>query len=120
MRELDPRRVAEQLQRMQLDRKTQWQAGRFIQQDLSTGQKKRLALIISLLEERPVYVFDEWAADQDPAFRRFFYETLLPEMKARGRTIIAATHDDRYFHVGDRVVKMEVGQIVSESAKGEA
>jgi putative ATP-binding cassette transporter len=110
---VEDRKVYDLLRLMQLEQKTAWRDGRFENQDLSTGQKKRLALIVSLLEDKPVYVFDEWAADQDPSFRRFFYDTLLPELKARGKTIIAATHDDRYFYAGDRVLKMEMGQIVS-------
>jgi putative pyoverdin transport system ATP-binding/permease protein len=108
------------LERMQLQAKTTWQQGRFLNQELSTGQRKRLALIVSLLEDKPIYVFDEWAADQDPSFRRFFYETLLPELKARGKTIVAATHDDRYFHLGDRVVKMEQGQFLSVTPGADA
>lgn len=110
---VDDRQVHALLERMELRAKTTWRQGRFLNQELSTGQRKRLALIVSLLEDKPIYVFDEWAADQDPSFRRFFYETLLPELKARGKTIVAATHDDRYFHLGDRVVKMEQGQFLS-------
>lgn len=110
--EVDDRRVFDLLRQMQLERKTSWQHGRFLNQDLSTGQKKRLALIVALLEDRPIYIFDEWAADQDPSFRKFFYETLLPQLKHQGKTIIAATHDDRYFHLGDRVLKMDMGQFV--------
>lgn len=87
--------------------------------DLSTGQRKRLALVVALLEERPILVFDEVAADQDPEFRRKFYEELLPSLKKEGRTIIAATHDDRYFHVADRVLKMEDGKMTAlETEKG--
>lgn len=78
---------------------------------LSTGQRKRLALLVSYLEERPAYLFDEWAADQDPEFRKFFYKVLLPELKARGKTIIAITHDDRYFDDADKHIKMEMGKI---------
>lgn len=78
---------------------------------LSTGQRKRLALLISYLEDRPVYLFDEWAADQDPEFRRFFYDSLLPELKERGKCVIAITHDDRYFGLADRIVKLEMGQV---------
>jgi putative ATP-binding cassette transporter len=110
--EVEDRRVFDLLRLMQIERKTTWQHGRFMNQELSTGQKKRLALIVTLLEDRQICIFDEWAADQDPEFRRFFYETLLPELKSQGKTIIAATHDDRYFHVGDRVLKMELGQFV--------
>jgi len=80
---------------------------------LSTGQRKRLALLISYLEDRPAYLFDEWAADQDPEFREFFYKVLLPELKARGKTVIAITHDDRYFNEADKHIKMETGHIIS-------
>lgn len=115
---VEDRRVFDLLRQMQIERKTTWQQGRFLNQELSTGQKKRLALIVSLLEDRQICIFDEWAADQDPAFRQYFYETLLPELKQQGKTIIAATHDDRYFHVGDRVLKMELGQFVDINGGG--
>ncbi|PAF20637.1 hypothetical protein CHH61_23000, partial [Shouchella clausii] len=75
------------------------------------GQKKRLALLITYLEDRPICLFDEWAADQDPEYRRFFYEVLLPEMKASGKCIIAITHDDHYFHLADHIIKMDMGQM---------
>lgn len=110
--DVNDRRVFELLKLMELDRKTTWQDGRFLNQDLSTGQKKRLALIVALLEDRPIYIFDEWAADQDPAFRKFFYETLLPDLKRQGKTIIAATHDDRVFRARGSGTKMEMGQFV--------
>ncbi len=112
---VDDKRVVELLRLMGLERKTTWRDGRFANQELSTGQRKRLALIISLLEDKQIYVFDEWAADQDPSFREFFYETLLPEMKRGGKTVVAATHDERYFHVGDRVLKMEAGRFIYDS-----
>ncbi|MGK5091778.1 cyclic peptide export ABC transporter [Deltaproteobacteria bacterium TL4] len=80
---------------------------------LSTGQKKRLALIATSLEDRPFYVFDEWAAEQDPQFREFFYEVFLMELQRAGKTIICTTHDERYFHKADRLLRMELGQIVS-------
>ena len=113
--DVDRQRVFDLLRQMQIERKTTWANGRFQNQDLSTGQRKRLALIISLLEDKPMYIFDEWAADQDPEFRKFFYESLLPEMKRQGKTVVAATHDDRSFHVGDRTLKMEVGQFVADA-----
>ena len=89
--------IARLLREMELDHKVGVADGRFSTLDLSHGQKKRLALIVALLEDRPVLVFDEWAADQDPGFRRHFYEDILPGLKREGRTVIAATHDDRYF-----------------------
>jgi putative ATP-binding cassette transporter len=85
---------------------------------MSTGQKKRFALACALLDDRPVYVFDEWAADQDPVWKRLFYEQLLPRMKANGKTVVVVTHDDRYFDCADRVVKLEDGQVVSDGPPG--
>lgn len=105
-------RVSELLTLMQISHKTAYENGRFTTLDLSHGQRKRLALLVALLEDRPILVLDEWAADQDPPFRQFFYETLLPQLKREGKTIIAVTHDDKYFALADRVVKMEYGEFV--------
>nr|WP_199000648.1 cyclic peptide export ABC transporter [Flavobacterium sp. ASV13] len=80
----------------------------------SKGQSKRMSLIFNLLEDKPVMVLDEWAADQDPHFRKYFYEFLLPKFKEEGKTIIAVTHDDAYFHLADRIIKFDYGHIVKE------
>ena len=110
-----PESVNELLRMMQIEDKTTFHEGRFTNLDLSSGQRKRLALIVALLENRPILVLDEWAADQDPQFRKYFYEVILPELKRQGKTVIAATHDDRYFGVADRVMKMETGEMTSYS-----
>ncbi len=102
------------LDRMQLSKKTSCIDGRFTNLDLSSGQKKRLALVMSQLENRPILVYDEIAADLDPEFRAYFYDVHLPELRKSGKTIIAVSHDDRYFHVGDRLITMEYGQVVDE------
>jgi len=107
----DEAAVTARLREMQLDHKVQFTNSRFSNLELSSGQRKRLALVVSLLEDRPILVFDELAADQDPAFRRFLYEELLPALKKEKRTVIAATHDDRYFHVADKVVRLEYGKV---------
>lgn len=109
--QVGPERVAGLLRTMQLQDKTAYEDGRFTSLDLSTGQRKRLALAVALLEDRPIVIFDEWAADQDPEFRRYFYEVVLQEFKRQGKTVVAVTHDDRYFHLADRVVKMDYGKI---------
>ena len=110
---VDRARTTAELTRMRLHRKVRVEeGGRFTTLDLSSGQRKRLALAVGLLEDRPVLVFDEWAAEQDPEFRRSFYEEILPALRAEGRTVIAATHDDRYFSVADQIVKLEFGQVV--------
>lgn len=103
--------VPDLLAQLRLAGKTDFRLHAFTHRDLSTGQRKRLALIVAVLEDRPIYVFDEWAADQDPDFRKYFYEELLPAFKRQGKTILAVTHDDRYFHTADRVLKMEYGQL---------
>lgn len=83
--------------------------GRFSNLHLSAGQRKRLALLVSECDEREILLLDEWAADQDPEFRRYFYEEYLPALSARGKTVIAATHDDQYFHIADRLLRMDRG-----------
>jgi putative ATP-binding cassette transporter len=107
-----PERVNALLELMEISDKTAFRNGRFTNTHLSTGQRKRLALIVSYLEDKPVYVFDEVAADQDPHFRRYFYETMLPELKNTGKTVVVVSHDDRYFHVGDRVLEMDYGKLI--------
>lgn len=102
------------LLQLHLEHKVQVKDGALSTTDLSQGQRKRLALLTAYLEDRPIYVFDEWAADQDPLFKEVFYYQLLPELKSRGKTIIAITHDDRYYEVGDRVIKLADGKIVSD------
>lgn len=82
--------------------------------NFSKGQSKRMSLIFALLEEKPILVLDEWAADQDPHFRKYFYEVLIPKFKKEGKTIIAVTHDDAYFKQADRIIKFDYGQIVSD------
>ncbi len=105
----------EYVDRLQLQGKVQIRDGEFSTQALSQGQRKRLALLTAYLEDRPFYVFDEWAADQDPVFRRVFYEELLPDLKARGKTALVITHDDQYFAIADRCLRMDLGKIMTVS-----
>ncbi|HYP01401.1 MAG TPA: cyclic peptide export ABC transporter [Pyrinomonadaceae bacterium] len=108
-------RAHDYLVRLQLDRKVQISDGKLSTVDLSQGQRKRLALLTAYLEDRPIYVFDEWAADQDPVFKEIFYLQLLPELKARGKTVLVISHDDRYYHVADRIIKLNYGQVESDT-----
>ena len=109
----------EWLRRLQLDHKVTLENGAFSTRDLSQGQRKRLALVASCLEDRPFLVFDEWASDQDPAFREVFYREILPDLRARGKTVLVISHDDRYFHLGDRLIRMEDGRIAGEDPAGQ-
>lgn len=102
------------LERLEIAHKVGVKDGVFTTTDLSTGQRKRLALVHAYLEGRPVLVFDEWAADQDPAFRHLFYTELLPELRAKGHLLVVISHDDRYFHLADRVVTLRGGRIADE------
>jgi putative ATP-binding cassette transporter len=104
-------KVIDYIERLHLHHKITLTNGKFSTINLSQGQRKRLALLIAYLEDRPFYVFDEWAADQDPEFKEIFYTELLPELVAKGKTVLAITHDDRYFYLADRCIKLEEGQI---------
>lgn len=79
---------------------------------LSQGQRKRLAMLISVAEQKDILLLDEWAADQDPAFRRVFYQTLIPELKAMGKTLFIISHDDGYFEHADRLLLMKEGKLI--------
>jgi putative ATP-binding cassette transporter len=96
---------------LQLSHKLTIKDGQLSTIDLSQGQRKRVALLHAYLEDRPIYVFDEWAADQDPQFKRIFYYELVPELKSRGKTVIVISHDDRYYSLADRLIKLESGKV---------
>ncbi|WP_193173341.1 cyclic peptide export ABC transporter [Nisaea nitritireducens] len=110
--DVNPDEVHRLLEEMQIDNKTSYVDNAFSNIDLSTGQKKRLAMVITMLEDKPILVFDEWAADQDPQFRRIFYEDILPSLKSAGKTVIVVTHDDAYFEHADKLIKLDYGKLV--------
>jgi len=111
--DVPPATISERLDLIEMSGKTRVVDSEFETLELSGGQRKRIALLISLLEDRPICVFDEMAADQDPGFRRKFYREILPLLKSEGKTIVAVTHDDKYFGDADRLVKMDEGRIVN-------
>ena len=117
----EPGEVDRLLTLFRLADKTSLTAGEFRTLDLSGGQRRRLALIVSLLEKRPIMLLDEWTAEQDPEFRGKFYDELLPEMMRAGATIVVITHDDRYLdelHLPARRIKMDYGRIVEQRLMG--
>ena len=103
--------AAEYLREFHLQNKVEVKDGILSTTALSQGQRKRLALLTAYLEDRPIYLFDEWASDQDPFFRDIFYKQLLPELKRRGKTVFVISHDDRYFDIADRAIKLDYGKI---------
>jgi putative ATP-binding cassette transporter len=112
------RLVPQYLRMLHMDQKVTVHGRSFSSLDLSQGQRKRLALVAAYLEDRPIYVFDEWAADQDPQYKEIFYKTLLPDLRERGKSVVVITHDDRYFHLGNQVVKLEDGKVVEHMKTG--
>lgn len=107
-------RALQQLRRLKLDHKVEVRGGVLSTIELSQGQRKRLALLTACLEDRSIYLFDEWAADQDSTFKEIFYLQLLPDLKARGKTVIVISHDERYYGVADRIVRLENGRVVDD------
>jgi putative pyoverdin transport system ATP-binding/permease protein len=110
--------AAEYLREFHLDKKVEVKDGILSTTALSQGQRKRLALLTAYLEDRPIYLFDEWASDQDPFFRDIFYKQLLPELKRRGKTVFVISHDDRYFDLADRAIKLDYGKIQYDRQHG--
>ncbi|MFI6869770.1 ATP-binding cassette domain-containing protein [Nocardia sp. NPDC050406] len=107
--------VRHYLEELRIAHKVTVENGRLSTIDLSQGQRKRLALLTALLEDRAIYLFDEWAADQEPKFRDVFYREILAKLKERGKTVIVITHDDRYFDLADQLVKLDFGRVVEVS-----
>jgi putative ATP-binding cassette transporter len=110
--DIDQKRIDYLLNIFDLDQKLAYKDNRFTTLALSTGQKKRLAMLVALMEDKPIYVFDEWAADQMPRFREYFYHELLPDLRNKGKCIIAVTHDDDFYHAADRFFKMDYGRVI--------
>lgn len=108
-------KAKECLRDLGLNKKVSIVDGKFSTINLSQGQRKRLALLVAYLEDRPIYLFDEWAADQDPCFKEIFYRRLLPDLKERGKTIILVSHDDRFYDIGDRIITLESGIVTAET-----
>ena len=105
------------LEELELTSQTGFNEGHFTHLNLSTGQRKRLALAVTLLEDKGILIFDEWAADQDPHFRKHFYQVILDRLMKLGKTVIVATHDDRYWGLADRVIHLEYGKIIEVRMK---
>jgi putative ATP-binding cassette transporter len=102
----------ELLAELELTAKVSVSDGQLSTTDLSTGERRRLALLGAFLKDRPIYAFDEWAANQDPTFKRVFYRLLLPELRRRGKLVIVISHDDAYFDAADRVLQLADGTLV--------
>jgi putative ATP-binding cassette transporter len=107
----------EYLERLHLHHKVKVRNGSLSTTAVSQGQRKRLALLTAYLEDRPFYLFDEWAADQDPYFKGVFYTQLLPDLKSRGKTVLVISHDDKYFDAADRIIKLDYGKLANSSAE---
>lgn len=110
--------AAAYLHRLRLDHKVGVNQGKLSTTSLSQGQRKRLTLLTAYLEQRPIFLFDEWAADQDPVFKDVFYTELLPQLRTQGKTILCISHDDHYFHLADRIIKLDYGQIEYDKVRG--
>ncbi|MDV0437270.1 cyclic peptide export ABC transporter [Xanthomonas sacchari] len=105
--------VEHYLRALQLDSKVTYAQGKFSTLSLSDGQRRRMALLVAMIDDKELYLFDEWAADQDPSFKSVFYDEILPALKARGKAIVVITHDDRYFHLADQVIVLGEGRVNS-------
>ncbi|HKG80017.1 MAG TPA: cyclic peptide export ABC transporter [Pyrinomonadaceae bacterium] len=99
------------LKDLELAHKVSVKEGKLSTTELSHGQRKRLALLTAYLEDRPFYIFDEWASDQDPIFKQVFYKQIVPALKERGKAVLVVTHDDKYFHCADRLLKLDFGKL---------
>ncbi|MEM9103513.1 MAG: ATP-binding cassette domain-containing protein [Pseudomonadota bacterium] len=110
--------VNKYLHQFKLDDVVDVKNGKLTNIELSSGQRKRIAMIQALLDDASIYIFDEWPAEQDPVFRNYFYDQLLPELKSKHKTIIVISHDERYFDLADKLYRFYDGQVRMENHKG--
>ena len=94
-----------------LKKRLTFENGRFSTLALSDGQRRRLALLVTLLEDKSLYLFDEWAADQDPTFKSIFYYDILSRLKDQGKVIVVISHDEKYFDAADKLIEIEEGKV---------
>ncbi|MDJ0707853.1 MAG: cyclic peptide export ABC transporter [Leptolyngbyaceae cyanobacterium MO_188.B28] len=113
--DLDLAKWNQYLHVLDLSRKVSILDGQFSTVNLSLGQQQRLSLLGALMEDHDIYIFDEWAANQDWHFKRFFYYQVLSDLKAKGKVVIVISHDESYYDAADRIIKLENGQIVSDT-----
>ncbi len=109
----------EYLRQLKLNHKVTIEDGKLSTTELSQGQRKRLALLTAYLENRPIYLFDEWASDQDPMFRDIFYKEILVNLRKRNKTVLVISHDDHYFHLADRIIKLDYGKVEYDKVNAE-
>ncbi|MBV6625554.1 MAG: cyclic peptide export ABC transporter [Rivularia sp. (in: Bacteria)] len=109
----------EYLRQLKINHKVTIENGKLSTTQLSQGQRKRLALLTAYLENRPIYLFDEWASDQDPMFRDIFYKEILLNLKKRNKTVLVISHDDHYFHLADRIIKLDYGKVEYDKINAE-
>ena len=104
--------VKKYLKKLKIDKKVSFKYGQFSTvTELSQGEKKRLSLVVSYIYDRPIMIFDEWAADQDPVFRKVFYSEILPELKKEGKIVVVISHDEQYFKYADETLHLDYGRI---------
>jgi putative ATP-binding cassette transporter len=116
VQDANPEEIDALLEMFEMQNKVSVKSGAFSRLNFSTGQRKRLALLVALLEKRKIIILDEWAADQDPIFRRQFYEEIIPTLRDRGHTVIAITHDDQYYDCADQVLYLAEGQLMARES----
>ena len=109
----------EYLRQLKINHKVTIENGKLSTTELSQGQRKRLALLTAYLENRPIYLFDEWASDQDPIFRDIYYKEILLNLKKRNKTVLVISHDDHYFHLADRIIKLDYGKVEYDKINAE-
>jgi putative ATP-binding cassette transporter len=101
------------LKMVEMDHKVSIQNGVFDTIDLSEGQKKRLQLVHMLMEDKEIYIFDEWVAYQDIHSKEIFYTKVLPHLKEKGKVVINIAHDYTYEQLADEIIRMQDGEIMN-------
>jgi len=86
--------------------------------ELSGGQRQRVAIARALAGDPPLVFADEPTAALDATTGHEVTQLLVELAKVHSSTVVIVTHDNRIFHLADRIVGIEDGRIVEGEIHG--
>ncbi len=78
--------------------------------DMSGGQRQRVAIARAVAGDPPIILADEPTASLDAKSGLLVMELLKDLAKQQHSTVVVVTHDNRIYHLADRILHIEDGQ----------
>jgi putative ABC transport system ATP-binding protein len=84
-------------------------------QQLSTGQQQRVGIARALVGDPRILLCDEPTSALDVESSRIVLDSLKTISGEGSRAVVLVSHDPRVFPYADRLIKIEDGQIISDT-----